>query len=286
MTGSTAMPDESSSSEPTGSSSSGQGDDTTGEASWEPLVFSVMGDVPYAPEEYGILVQQVADHNALSPSEFMVHVGDIKSGSPICFEVTYQDVSTALAGLAVPTFVLPGDNEWNDCILNIDESWAWWEEYFSRFNEAWPASPTVERQEVRDENFAWTSEGVLLVGINLVGGLVHNAEEWAERLDQDAQWVESQFEAHPGVYAAVIFAHANPTGDHTAYVTRMESAALDFGRPVLFIHGDGHSWIDDVPFAAANIRRIQVDRGGNAPPLQVTVEEGAAEVFATERMPF
>lgn len=267
------------------SSSSGTGEPTTGEASWEPLVFSVMGDVPYAPEEYGVLVQQVADHNATSPSEFMVHVGDIKSGSPICFEVTFADVSEILLGLAVPTFVLPGDNEWNDCILNIDASWGWWVEYFSRFNEAWPASPIVERQDVRDENFAWTSEGVLLVGINLVGGFVHDAGEWAERLEQDAQWVESQFEDHPGVYAAVIFAHAHPTADHAAYVSRMESAALDFGRPVLFIHGDGHSWIDDVPFAAPNIRRIQVDRGGNAPPLQVTVDENAAEVFATERMP-
>ncbi len=38
--------------------------------------------------------------------------------------------------------------------------------------------------------------------------------------------------------------------------------------------------------AAPNIRRIQVDRRENAPPLQVTVDENAAEVFATERMPF
>lgn len=245
-----------------------------------------MGDVPYAPEEYETLVQQVADHNATSPSEFMVHVGDIKSGSAICFEYTYQDVSAVLAGLAVPTFVLPGDNEWNDCVLNIDESWGWWEEYFSRFNEAWRDSPIVERQAARDENFAWTSEGVVLLGINLVGGFVHDPDEWALRLDQDAQWVETQFEQNPDAYAAVIFAHANPSTDHAAFVTRMEAAALDFDRPVLFIHGDGHSWIDDAPFAAPNVRRIQVDRGGSAPPLEVTVDSMGAETFAVDRTAF
>lgn len=69
-------------------------------------------------------------------------------------------------------------------------------------------------------------------------------------------------------------------------VSAMEAAAVDFGRPVLFVHGDGHNWLDDVPFAAPNIRRIQVEPGGAAVPLQVTVDARAAETFTLERMPF
>lgn len=293
QTGSTSGPASSSSgadesttamAETSSGSSTGEGDSTTGEQGVQPLVFSVMGDVPYGFDEYPILTQQIQDHNAISPSTFMVHVGDIKSSSVICFEATFQDVSGMLAELDVPTFVLPGDNEWNDCTLNIDQSWGWWVEYFSRFNEAWPDTPVVERQDVRDENFAWVSEEVLLMGINLVGGAVHDADEWALRLEQDSQWVESQLAAHPEVYAAVLFGHANPSADHAAFVSRLEAAAIAFDKPMLFIHGDGHAWIDDVPFAAPNLRRVQVEQGGDAPPLQVTVDQEAAEPFALDRM--
>ncbi len=244
-----------------------------------------MGDVPYTLAEYDVLAAQVAGHNASSPSSFMVHLGDIKPGAWDCDEAIYQDVSQILLGLEVPTFIVPGDNEWNDCEYP-DTAWGFWLQYLSRFEEAWPTAPRVVRQDVRDENFAWQQDGVVFMGINLVGGALHDIDEWTLRLAQDGQWVEEHLAASPNAYAAVIFAHAHPNPAHIAYVNRMEAAAERFARPVLFVHGDGHTWIDDTPFDAENIRRVQVDAGGGALPLQVTVDPDAAEVFTLERAPF
>src|SRR5262245_61224918 len=46
-----------------------------------PIVFSATGDVPYGDAEVPIFQDQVNHHNVYSPSDFFVHLGDIKSGS-------------------------------------------------------------------------------------------------------------------------------------------------------------------------------------------------------------
>jgi hypothetical protein len=80
----------------------------------EPITFSVMGDAPYA-DEIAEVQAHLDDHNLYSPSEFMVHVGDIKSGEEPCDESRYQLMAEMLRSLAVPSFILPGDNETTDC---------------------------------------------------------------------------------------------------------------------------------------------------------------------------
>jgi hypothetical protein len=54
-------------------------------------------------------------------------------------------------------------------------------------------------------------------------------------------------------------------------------------KPVLYLHGDGHRWIKDRPFGAENILRVQVDQGGIAPPLKVTVTTDTDEPFEFDR---
>ena len=80
-----------------------------------PITFTVIGDVPYGSSEIPEFEQAVADHNVYSPSDFFVHVGDIKSGSSSCVESHYATAADILHGLAVPAYIVPGDNEWNDC---------------------------------------------------------------------------------------------------------------------------------------------------------------------------
>jgi hypothetical protein len=245
-----------------------------------------MGDVPYGSGDIPTLDAQIQNHNAKSDSRFMVHLGDIKTGASACDEAVYLSVAAQLRALEVPTFIIPGDNEWNDCD-DPDQAWGFWDATFMGFDDHWPGAPVVERQAERRENFAWAEENVLLMGINLVGGKIHDQDEWNTRMQQDADWVADHFaNAADVVYAAVVFGHALPASKHDLFFEQFRAAAATFGRPVLYLHGDGHVWIQNRPWPETNILRVEVDAGGKADPVRVTVSADDPETFAFDRTPF
>ncbi len=250
------------------------------------VIFSAMGDVPYSITGVEVLTEQVQQHNASSPSSFAVHLGDIKSGFGPCLESIYSSTANLLLGLDVPTFMLPGDNEWNDC-ADPAAAWVFWEQYFGEFEQNWAAAPPVEHQDVRNENFAWVQDGVLFVGLNLVGGAVHDPNEWELRLGQNADWVDAQLAEHgDAVHAAVVFGHASPTPTHSVFMDRFHPAVEAFGKPVLYLHADGHVFEEQNPYFEDNLWRVQVDEGGVAVPLQITVLPEGVAPFVLEREPF
>ena len=245
----------------------------------QPFTFSVMGDIPYGESEIAVLDEHVALHNGSSPSQFMVHVGDIKSQSDPCDESVYTGVKAQLDALDVPWFMLVGDNEWNDC-PDPDEAWGFWEANYGTP----PAIEGLVTQDVRPENFAFVREQVLYVGWTMPGGKVHDEEAWAEFLDQGADWIESQLAANPDAVAAVLLTHAKPAASHEPFTDRLVPMAADFNRPMLLIHGDGHVWIMDIPWSdAPNLVRVQVEPGGDAVPLQVTVDPSAQPIWVLDR---
>ncbi|MEN8183401.1 MAG: hypothetical protein ABFS46_12795 [Myxococcota bacterium] len=253
-------------------------------AQGQPITFSVIADIPYSSSDEPLFLGYVDDHNLFSPSEFFVHVGDIKSGSSQCSESGYSTTSDILGALAVPTFIVPGDNEWNDC-SNPDSAWQLWESYFTDFEQNYCGPPPAEAQDVRHENFAFVSKGVLFIGLNVVGGTVHDADEWATRLQQDADWVDLQFQQKGGqVRAAVIFGHAGPSSNRTLFFDQFEASSSDLGKPVLYIMGDDHSWQFDNPFSEPNMARISIEK--NDPPLEVTVTLDSQDPFEVERAPW
>ena len=97
-------------------------------AQGQPVTFSVIGDIPYSGKE-GLFQGFVDDHNLKSPSKLFFHVGDIKSQTDACPEPYYAQTFDIMAQLAVPSFIVPGDNEWNDCD-DPDLGWSYWETYF------------------------------------------------------------------------------------------------------------------------------------------------------------
>ncbi|MDA0347904.1 MAG: hypothetical protein O3C43_03575 [Verrucomicrobia bacterium] len=261
------------------------------------LTFAVMGDVPYGltPDEIRaeeiILKQQIADLNQNDSLSFVMHVGDIKKGIPPCEPGVYKTVAGILRTNKHPTFIIPGDNEWNDC-QNPEEAWKLWEANFTRFDEHWPNELGVVRQSNRQENFSFVIQGTLFIGINMVGGKVHDWKEWESRIEDDRQWIETQFKRHSrDCNAAVIFTHANP-GAKVGGTFELKIHAFgpvieyldketDFAKPILLIHGDGHKWIEDHPFPTAGdrITRVQVTAGGLEAPLQVEVRKDASNPF-------
>ncbi|NQV28543.1 MAG: hypothetical protein HQ518_29675 [Rhodopirellula sp.] len=245
------------------------------------VTFYAMGDVPYAPEEDVLLPKQIAD--LPNDAEFVIHVGDIKRGVPLCNEAVYNKVAGMLSKSAAPVFIIPGDNEWNDC-LNPAQAWTYWDQYFMKFDRHWKHDLTVERQKIREENFAFVKGNVLFVGLNIVGGRVHDEQEWKLRHASNLDWVKSSLQrSGKEISSLVVFGHAKPAKVHDDFFGPFSQVAEDFEKPVLYLHGDGHKWIYDRPFKATNILRVQVDQGGIAPPLKVSVTDDPTKPFRFDR---
>lgn len=174
---------------------------------------------------------------------------------------------------------MPGDNEWNDC-TDPDLAWQYWVKYFMRFDQLWPHKFNVSRQKSRPENFSFVHEKVLFIGINIVGGRVHDKAEWKKRLADDLKWtLDSLNEQADDVTRAVIFGHAFPSKKHNDYFNGLVNQTDFFSKPILYIHGDGHQWAKRRPYKKAkNILLVQVDR--NRPvTVIVTMDQKSPFLF-------
>ena len=227
------------------------------------LVFSVIGDIPYSKKEVKILKRHVEEHNLYSPSEFFVHVGDMRGTNSKCKAQEYEEVSEILRDLRVPTYVIPGDNEWNDC-KKPKEAWEYWSQNFYNFEKNFCGAPKTARQSVRPENFAFVKKGVLLIGINMVAGSSDNNKK--QRLKDNVVWVEELFKTHgDDVRAAVIFGHAI-RGSDKDFRKPFQKLVLEFAKPVLYVQGNEHSYSYREKYLEANLSKVIVDKGRSKPP--------------------
>ncbi|MCK0156991.1 metallophosphoesterase [Cellulophaga sp. F20128] len=266
-------------------SSDGKKEDSLVDVLLEPVVFTAIGDVPYGEWQRDSILNVIAAHNIRANSEFVIHLGDIKTGQTACTDAAYKDASDILKMFQVPTFIVLGDNEYNDCI-NPDEAFALWNSYFFKFNTNWTFTPTIAYQPERPENFSWIQRKVLFLGINIVGSSVHDAQEWETRLTDDANWVKQHLETEKEkINAVVVFGHANITeGDPTKFkpfTDVFRNAAATFGKPILYLQGDGHLWFTNKPWPEKNITRVQIDGGHRA--VEVTVDPNKKNPFSYNR---
>ncbi len=243
------------------------------------FTFAAIGDIPYEEEEFPLLRRQLAELEPEIP--FIFHVGDIKRSTVPFREDAYSRVADELKRSKVPVFITLGDNEYNDAADPV-LALSYWKKHLGDLHNHWQHGLDVRYQAERRENVAFMHQGVLFIMINLVGSKVHDAQEWADRLKDDAQWVTAGFAKHGDqARAAVIIAHAHATGTRQSLANALIPLANKFAKPVLYIHGDGHRWIEDQPFATApNIKRIQIDQGAIAPPLRVKVAAAPAQANA------
>lgn len=206
------------------------------------IVFTVIGDVPYGSVQRKGFIKLIEKHNAQDASEFIVHIGDIKAGKDPCDKSVYQDVSSLLKQLTVPTFVVLGDNEYNDCDSPI-QALDYWNTYFLHLNKNWTFSQQVNYQSERIENFSWIQNNVLFIGLNIVGSSVHDENEWQTRLTDDGNWVQQLLKKYKDdVKATVVFAHANMTENgkkkFKPFTDVFRVAAASFDKPILYLQGD------------------------------------------------
>jgi hypothetical protein len=146
--------------------------------------------------------------------------------------------------------------------------------------------PGVRHQDVRPENFSFVQKGVLFIGINLPGEVGDEPAAWATRLEQNATWIDANFERFgQDVRAAVIFAQATLSDANALFFVRFRAVASRFAGPVLYLHAEGHTWLRDQPWPEDNILRVQADRIGVSRPLLISVasEGDGVEIFQFDR---
>lgn len=246
--------------------------------------FYAFADLPYSEVEAERLRAGIQDINRDGTHDFSIHLGDIKAGKDSCGRVFYEQAATMLKALNKATFIIPGDNEWNDC-SDPDAAWQLWEAYFAAFEDNWDNLKfEVRRQPSRKENFAFVFRKTLFIGLNLVGGKVHDEAEWKRRLADNAEWLEQNFAAYSKkVKCAIVFGHAQPVADaghpNNRFFEALKAVALGFGRPVLFMHGDGHV-LEVERFLAPNLLRLELNGGKEKDWLmKVLVEPNKRQPF-------
>lgn len=249
------------------------------------VTFYVMGNVPFSEQDETELAHELT--SLPGDADFVVHLGDVfRADVTKCAESAYEDARAILEVSPKPLFVIPGNNDWNDC-PSPDNAWRLWEENLERFEEKYQENvedfPFVVKHQVeRDENFSFLHNGVLFLGIHLVPGAVTD-EKWTERHMDNVQWTleNLQDEHRPEDFrAVVIFGHAAPTGMLiTEYFDPVVSEVKYLNKPIMYMHAseeDDGVWREYNPFTDADtFMAVQVKDEGSNKLMKVTVNFGS-----------
>ena len=242
------------------------------------MTFCVIADVPYDEQEAKELPNQIATQ--MDGCEFMIHLGDLFIGDTFCEEEDYHIIRDIMLESKVATFVVPGDNEWNDCQKSVIQvGWDRWIANFLHFENYWAHNFTVARQPGYEENFYFIHKRTLVMGLNIVGGRVHNTTEWSTRLTSQMEWVRSVVNAHlptGNADGVILMSHAKPSADHLEFTMPLRNYIRDELQnqyPILYLHGDGHDFMYTPHFLRQpNLLRMQHEGGVNEPILKILAD--------------
>ena len=245
-----------------------------------PLAFALIGDTPYDEGEAAALDRMIATMNG-EELAFVIHVGDITSGQGPCTDEWYEARKRQFERSWHPFVIVPGDNEWVDCHRSgLDPL-----ERLAKFRELFESGDAslggrklgLERQsgayaEYR-EHVRWVAGNVLFVGLNAQGSNNNLGRtpamdaEYRARMAAVLAWMQDslRLSRERDVAGMVIFAQADPDferkirrprGDGFAeFRDALRDLAVEFGKPVLFVHGDTHLYKLDKPLADARTGR-------------------------------
>ena len=160
------------------------------------------------------------------------------------------------------------------------------------------------------EHARWSHGGVLFVTLHVVGGAnggrpfrgraPRHDEEVARRTQAALDWLRDGFRAAAATDAAavVVAFHASPlsragrirpTPPSRRFERRLVELAIEFGKPVLVIHGDEHQYIVDRPFRdpvtgapISNLQRLETFGSPDIGWVDVVVDTTLAEPFRFE----
>ena len=251
--------------------------------------FAVIGDTPYSIGEEWMFAEMLT---AIGREElaFVVHVGDFKSGSSPCTDELFAKRLQQFQSVRHPLIFVPGDNEWTDCHRSGADPL----ERLAKLRELfYPDESSLGERKLKlarqsadprfaeyRENVRWSIGTALFIGLNIPGtnnnfGRTPQMDaEYARRSAANAAWLAQGFElakndGHAAVFIAI---QANPrfgrpagaADGYAPFRQALLAHTLDFGKPVILIHGDTHRYRVDHPLvdpatqqAVGNFTRIE-----------------------------
>lgn len=284
-----------------------------------PFTFVAMGDLPYTEQEEKLLPRMIEEIGRQDLA-FVLHVGDIKNGHSVCGDQLFAQRREMFDASPHPFIYVPGDNEWTDCHRSNNGGYHPLERLGKLREVFFRGESSLGRRKLRltrqsedpefkpyRENVRWIHNNVVFAGLNLPGSnnnLGRSPEADAEhfaRVTVNRIWIRKAFEVArtANLGAVVLFIHGDPlfelpaadkrrTG-YAAFTTLLAQQALAFGKPVLLIHGDAHTYRADQPLRNPITGRtmenfFRLEPFGSPTPgyVRVTVDLSARQPFRFE----
>jgi len=241
--------------------------------------FALIGDVPYSEfDATNSFPNMIAEINRARLA-FVVHDGDIKSGSTPCTDEVFEERYRQFQTFEHPFIYVFGDNEWCDCArtngFTPDERLRKLREIFTKENRTLGRrTSALERQSDNPdyadyrENVRWTRGGVLFAGFNVPGDANNFGKpEFKARNKANLVWLHDSFElaTRENSRAIMLIIQANPHFDlartnrlrvgFNEFIDALERETIRFQKPVVLVHGDSHYFRIDKPLLGTRSKR-------------------------------
>jgi len=250
--------------------------------------FALIGDLLYSAEEVAKFPNLIEDINQ-EKLAFIVHDGDIKSGSSLCTDEVFENRHELFQTFAHPFVYIFGDNEWTDCHRANNGGYDPLERLeklrfiFTQGDQSLGQQTLLLERQSNDpqyikfrENVRWIYGKVVFVGLNVPGsnnnfGRTPEADaEYFERNAANLAWLRQAFAlaAEGKNRGIMIIIQANPgfelpptdpnrTGFND-FLSALEQETLALKKPVVLVHGDSHNFQINKPlFGSISRRRIE-----------------------------
>jgi hypothetical protein len=239
--------------------------------------FGLVGDTGYGSSSVERFLRVRDAMNAVD-LEFVGHIGDIKSGADPCPDSVYSTNLERFNAFAHPLVYTPGDNEWRDCSDKLGRLAHLRQVFFPDDRSLGDRSLTVVRQSAQfPENALWEHGPITFVTLHNVGSdnNAGQSSEFEPRNAANIAWLQHAFDVAVARNSAavVIMSHANPGFPPDAasratkdgfepYMETLRSEVQAWGKPVIYVHGDTHTFRVDHPKVLGttldNFTRVEV----------------------------
>jgi len=263
-------------------------------ASADSVRFIALGDLPYG-EEQDEQFERIAKAIPQTKVSFVAHYGDFKKGKARCSLKLMKTALDQIFSLHRKVIYTPGDNDWTDCDRGSTGSPL--SELFmlerlretlkKQFTSQKTALPKLAHQPLFPENAIWSSGRIVFMTLHIVGSnngrdeIQLDNKKLTRTLVQardyaNTAWLKAGLRrAHDEqARAIIVISHADLTDeigkgdckfdkgkcDGFKYITKkLRKIAADWGKPMLYIHGDTDPYCLDKSFggpAAPNFWRL------------------------------
>lgn len=230
--------------------------------------FALMGDMPYSHAQANLLDGLIGQMNR-EPLAFVVHVGDITSGTGPCTDAWLEARQRQFQAIRHPFVLLPGDNEWTDCHRGGYDPLERLAKWRSLFCQPIAQLALARQPGIHCEHVRWERDGFVFAGVNVpgsnnnLGRTPQMDAEHAERMRAVLAWLDEARLRARGQKGLVVLMQANPfpaphagVDGYAALRAWLRDAAHDPTLRLVLVHGDTHWYRDDHPLPG--LRRIEM----------------------------